>query len=95
MNVAVFSELVWSRFLSLFSNIFQKQDPAPAIHRKNKRSDEKQVNNSDQTSQGTTNANRSSMESFDSLNTSKSKQYATVIFYHYMHSCSLNVLNQV
>ncbi|XP_052086070.1 protocadherin Fat 2-like isoform X2 [Mytilus californianus] len=49
----------------------EKQDPAPAINRKTKRSDEKSVNSLDQASQGTTNANRSSMESFDSSSTSK------------------------
>ncbi|CAG2188189.1 unnamed protein product [Mytilus edulis] len=57
---------------STLSLIFpEKQDPAPAINRKNKRSDDKSINSSDQGSQGTTNANRSSMDSFDSLSSSK------------------------
>ncbi|VDI47078.1 Hypothetical predicted protein [Mytilus galloprovincialis] len=63
----------WSVNKYQSKNVSEKQDPAPAINRKNKRSDDKSVNSSDQGSQGTTNANRSSMDSFDSLSSSKSK----------------------
>ncbi|XP_071141854.1 cadherin-87A-like [Mytilus edulis] len=61
----------WSVNKYQSKNVSEKQDPAPAINRKNKRSDDKSVNSSDQGSQGTTNANRSSMDSFDSLSSSK------------------------